>query len=256
MADNSPLLITESYQSLLETRIEGRLVDTAVGFDPAHSTPTNVPNYAIRWNSESKKPEIWSGTAWGDWVDEYAINVTGYAVKFKTARNLSISGGATAAGVAFDGSADVALNVTSLDRSKLAGPGVPIQLNGSEDLNTLTGHNLFYAQPSNAGATLAKNYPSTNAGMLQVLAQGSNEIEQIYTEYSGGGGAVWVRGAYDYGSGLVWIAWRRLAALPSGWSTGGDANKLVIYAGGTAVMSISSGGNLVVLGDVTMSGAP
>lgn len=38
-----------------------------------------------------------------------------------TARNFSITGGATAAGVAFNGSADVALNVTALDATKLTG---------------------------------------------------------------------------------------------------------------------------------------
>lgn len=43
------------------------------------------------------------------------------AVKLATARNFSITGAAVASAVSFDGSADVALNVTSLDATKLTG---------------------------------------------------------------------------------------------------------------------------------------
>lgn len=45
-------------------------------------------------------------------------NVT-FATKLQTARNFSITGAATAAAVSFNGSADVALNVTSLNAAKL-----------------------------------------------------------------------------------------------------------------------------------------
>lgn len=44
----------------------------------------------------------------------------GSATKLQTARNFSISGGATAAAVPFNGTGDVALNVTSLNAAKLA----------------------------------------------------------------------------------------------------------------------------------------
>lgn len=43
----------------------------------------------------------------------------GSATKLATARNFSITGGATAAAVSFNGTANVALNVTSLDAAKL-----------------------------------------------------------------------------------------------------------------------------------------
>lgn len=47
------------------------------------------------------------------------------ATKLATARSFSITGGATAAGVSFNGTGNVALNVTALDASKLTGT-VPI----------------------------------------------------------------------------------------------------------------------------------
>lgn len=54
------------------------------------------------------------------------------ATKLQTARNFSISGGATAAAVAFNGTANVALNVTSVSTSVLAVPsGDSLVLNGN-----------------------------------------------------------------------------------------------------------------------------
>ena len=44
----------------------------------------------------------------------------GSATKLANVRNFSITGGATAAAVAFNGTADVFLNVTSLNAAKLA----------------------------------------------------------------------------------------------------------------------------------------
>ena len=50
-----------------------------------------------------------------------AAGEAGTATALATARDFSISGGATAAAVSFDGTADVALNVTELDATKLTG---------------------------------------------------------------------------------------------------------------------------------------
>lgn len=50
-----------------------------------------------------------------------AEKVVAEAGKLTTAQNISITGGATAAAVAFDGTGEVALNVTALDASKITG---------------------------------------------------------------------------------------------------------------------------------------
>ena len=56
----------------------------------------------------------------------------GSATKLQNARNFSITGGATAAAVAFNGTADVSLNVTSLNAAKLAlAKGDTLILDGS-----------------------------------------------------------------------------------------------------------------------------
>ena len=51
----------------------------------------------------------------------FASGSANTAVKLKTSRKFSITGGATAAAIAFNGSGNVALNVTALDASKLTG---------------------------------------------------------------------------------------------------------------------------------------
>ncbi|MBV6304947.1 hypothetical protein KVP10_08605 [Candidimonas humi] len=119
MADHSKPTLTSNYSSEFIPEINGRFADLAQGLDPAHTTPTNLPEYSIRYSSASKRWESWSGTAWAELETEYAINVS-TATKLKTARKISISGAATAAGVDFDGSGNIALEVTDLDYSKIS----------------------------------------------------------------------------------------------------------------------------------------
>ncbi|MEG0207860.1 pyocin knob domain-containing protein, partial [Hafnia sp.] len=67
------------------------------------------------------------------------------------------------------------------------------------NLNTLTSYGVWF-NPSNANATLALNYPSTNAGSLQVLQDAGST--QIYTEYQSG--SQFRRGFYAG----TWSPWR------------------------------------------------
>lgn len=69
------------------------------------------------------------------------------------------------------------------------------------NLNTLTAPGIWF-NPANANATLALNYPSTQAGSLQVLQDAG--VTQVYTEYSSGAGRQWRRGLYMG----TWSAWR------------------------------------------------
>ena len=74
-------------------------------------------------------------------------------------------------------------------------------ISAGTNLNTLTEYGIWF-NPANANASLALNYPSTQAGSLQVLQDAG--VTQVYTEYSSGAGRQWRRGIY---SG-VWSAWR------------------------------------------------
>lgn len=74
-------------------------------------------------------------------------------------------------------------------------------ISAGTNLNALTEPGIWY-NPANANATLALNYPSTQAGSLQVLQDAGST--QIYTEYSSGSGRQWRRGLYMG----KWSAWR------------------------------------------------
>lgn len=79
----------------------------------------------------------------------------------------------------------------------------------TENLNSVTDTGVYF-QPANANSTLARNYPVTYAGMLEVFSPNSNNqfIYQRYTTYSSHGSAVYTRGQYNGGS---WSTWNTLA---------------------------------------------
>lgn len=73
------------------------------------------------------------------------------------------------------------------------------QIPAGTNLNTLTNYGVWF-NSSNANATLALNYPSTQAGSLQVLKDAGST--QIYTEYQSG--SQFRRGFYAG----TWSPWR------------------------------------------------
>lgn len=120
MADHAKPTLSSTYTDFL-AQLDARMKDLAAGLDPAKVSVTNPPDNSVRWTSAAAKWQIWNGSTWIDLAAEYAININGSAVKLKTARAISITGGATAAAVNFDGSGNVALSVTTLDATKLTG---------------------------------------------------------------------------------------------------------------------------------------
>lgn len=74
-------------------------------------------------------------TSNGSWADDIAGNA-GSATKLATARNIGVEGALTAAAVAFDGTADISINVTTVDGTKVA--GVVPQAEKDADGNIIT----------------------------------------------------------------------------------------------------------------------
>lgn len=71
----------------------------------------------------------------------------------------------------------------------------------SEDLDDVTGSGT-YIQRGNAGATLARNYPASHAGLLTVTSDGLQFVFQTYQTYQNPG-KLWIRSWY-MGN---WRAW-------------------------------------------------
>ena len=111
------------------------------------------------------------------------------------------------------------------------GPDLISQL-GTENLDSVTKTGVYFQQ-YNANSTLARNYPVTYAGMLEVFSPNSNNqfIYQRYTTYSNHGAAVYTRGQYNGGS---WSTWNIVGGPDTGWITSG--------------LSIGSGGSFTVTG--------
>lgn len=128
MADHSKPTLTSNYTAFVD-EIKGRLDDISKGFDPAKTSPTNMPVDTIRWVSSSNKWQRWNGSAWVDLASTYAISISGSAAKLATARSIALSGGATGS-ASFDGSANISINVTALNPSQLSSP-VPLDKGGT-----------------------------------------------------------------------------------------------------------------------------
>lgn len=142
MADHLKPTLTSTYSNFV-AELDGRLDDVTVGFDPAVTTPINVPTNTIRWNSASNKWQKYDSSAWNDLTTSYAISISGNAGTVSNGLysngsysnpswltsldgskiNGSIAGNASTAtklatarninGVAFDGSAAISVNTNS-----------------------------------------------------------------------------------------------------------------------------------------------
>lgn len=84
MANWSNPTATSNYLSFV-TEVKDRDTDLALQFDGV--SPTNLPTNAIRWNSSINRWQKWSGTAWGELTNTYALttitatgNITGAAL--------------------------------------------------------------------------------------------------------------------------------------------------------------------------------
>ena len=93
-------------------------------------------------------------------LGKVAVGNAATATKLAAARQFSITGGATAAGVNFDGSANVALNVTALDVSKATAGILPVPRGGTGLATVPAGSYL-------AGAGANSMTPRTPAQVLE-----------------------------------------------------------------------------------------
>ncbi len=78
MANHALPTATSGYLNFI-TELNGRLVDSAVMFDPAYTTVTSPPTHTIRFTSAASKWQRWDGAAWVDAATTYAIAISGAA---------------------------------------------------------------------------------------------------------------------------------------------------------------------------------
>lgn len=253
MADHNKPTITSTYANFV-TELDTRLDDVSAAFDPAYTSPTNVPSNTVRFSSAAAKWQRWNGTAWVDLASTYAISITGNAgtvtngvvttgsysnptwitslagskvsgditgnagsaTKLATARNIN--------GVLFDGTADVSLNINQRLTFNNAGAGSASGVTFNGGTATTVSYNTVGA-PSTTGA---------NASGLWGISVSGNAA----TATSAGSAAT----ASQLGTTNFTVT-----------EVGG---KLVFKYGNTVIASISSDGILVMAKDVTAYGTP
>lgn len=81
MADFNTPALTDNYTNIIGY-LKSRDLDILMGLDPATTTPANLPNNAIRWNSANGYWEKLVSGTWGALISRYQIDVKtvmGYA---------------------------------------------------------------------------------------------------------------------------------------------------------------------------------
>lgn len=93
-ADWSKPTLTDAY-TVWPEMVKGRDEDAARLFDPATTSPTNLPTGTIRWSSTNKRFEKFNGSSWSELEPQWAIGINGNAAtasKWATPRNFTIGG--------------------------------------------------------------------------------------------------------------------------------------------------------------------
>lgn len=134
------------------------------------------------------------------------------ATTLETARDVSITGGATAAAVSFDGSANVALNVTALDASKLTGniaSDVTVTTRTSSDNTTSPASTAFVQTVATEKLVSVMRYKGSVATLAALNAIEDPVVGDVYNVEDDGsttGGNI--------GNNYAWsgTAWDKLAA--------------------------------------------
>ncbi|MDX3986253.1 MAG: hypothetical protein QHC88_13460 [Achromobacter sp.] len=103
---------------------------------------------------------------------EVAIGNAATATKLASARTFSVTGGATAAGVSFDGSGNVALNVTALDVSKASAGTLPVARGGTGMATVAAGS---YVTGAGTGALVPRT-PAQVLEDIQALPKAGGDI--------------------------------------------------------------------------------
>lgn len=240
---NQPAL-TDTYANFLAF-LNAKLVDAAVGLDPAVTTVTNPPVNSIRYNSVANRWEKFNGTSYVVLSTGYAISITGNAA---TATTLATT--RTINGVNFNGSANITVTASTTQAITFNSGGAGVASGTAFDGGTarIISYNTVGA-PSATGAGASGTWAINAATVTNgVYTTGDQTLSGIKTfnssrvQVSGGSGAMLelhvpgshARGFYLDNQGVVRLA-----------STNGAGVASTVY------LSIDGTGNLVASGDIT-----
>jgi hypothetical protein len=262
MANHSLPTVNSTYTNFV-SELSARMNDIALGLNPSHTTVTNQPTNAIRYNGGSTKWERWTGTAWTDLAATYAISITGNAgtvtngvvttgsyadpawITSLAGSKISgsIAGNAGTAttlatartinSVSFDGSANISVNVNNAITFNNAGSGAAsgTTFNGSA-ARTISYNSI--GAPSTTGTNASGTWGISITGNAATATTVSNGV---------------------YTTGDQTIAGNKTFSGTTGfgtaWTVLQSGTDIVFRYNGTAVFKITSAGALVAASTVT-----
>jgi hypothetical protein len=274
MADHLKPTITSTYSNFV-TELDGRFDDLAVGLDPAVTTATNVPTGSIRWVSASNKWQKYNGTAYLDLSSLYSINIAGNsgtvsngiyttvayanptwitalsgtkitgdisgnsasATKLFTARNIN--------GVAFDGTASIALSLNNTIAFNNAGTGSASGIAFNGGTATTVSYNTIGA-PSVTGAGASGSWAISVTGSSASLTTSRtingtsfNGTADITTDVWGQSRTITIGGVGKALNGSVDVAWTVGEILPVTTSL--------------SIANLNTSGNITATGTISAS---
>lgn len=160
MADHAKPTLSSTYTAFL-SELDGRIKDAALAFDPATSSPSNVPTHAVRWSSASNKWQKWNGTAWADLATTYAISISGNAA---TVTNGVYTSRTITAGNGLTGGGDLSTSRTLT----LGTPGTLTTSTTNAVTTTSHTHSVTFPVTSVAGKTGAVTLAKADVGLGSV----------------------------------------------------------------------------------------
>ena len=250
MANHNLPTITSTYTNFI-TELDARLDDTAIGFDPAFTTATNLATNAIRWTSAGNKWEKWSGSAWGDLSSAYAINISGNAATvtnglYSSSSYSNPSWLTALAGTKITGSvakADALTNIRTING---------VNFDGSANI-TITSNTTNAITFNNAGSGDASG-TTFNGSVARTISYNTVGAPSTTGTNATGTWGINISG----NAATATVASSTLSATKivnsGGWNITPTGTKLYFNYNGVNVGVLDSSGNLTVLGDVISNG--
>ena len=268
MADHSKPLTTSTYANFV-TELDARLDDLTLALDPAVTSPTSLPTNAVRFSSASSKWQKWNGTVWGDLAATYAIAITGNAgtvtngvvstgaysdpgwitslAGTKISGNITGNAGtattlATARninGVAFDGSANIAVNTTQNVTFNNGGSGSSSGVTFNGSTATTISYNTVGA-PSTTGSGASGTWAISISGNAATATNGVVSTGA----YSDPGWITSLAGTKISGNitGNAASATNATNLVTAGFTVQQSGSDLVFFFGATRIAKLTSAG--------------
>jgi len=200
MADWNLPGLTDLYTNVL-TYLKNRLNDVVTMLDSTLATPTNLPTGAKRWNSTTNKWEKWTGSAWTDMADTYAISISGNAATATTATTATALSGTITESQVTNLATDLAAKAPLASPTftgTVTAPTFSGNLSGNAtsagNADTLDSQHASYFQPASTAITTSNIGSQYVAGFTGASGSAPQFACRAWVHFNGTNGSIYASG--------------------------------------------------------------